>query len=487
VSFEDDLATLSLCVEKNGKQALYQQIAEQIRQMIYRNRLSPGERLPSSRKLANLLNVSRTSTLNAYDQLIAEGLLITRASSGIFVTQLGEISNSVNDPIQAPELQPEAPTPKRLDDQAQGGFDSGPDVAGFPSDDWLRSLSRVWRHPDPDLLRGQHPGGYWSLRQTVTQYVKALRGINCAPEQVIITAGSRDALALLTPLLLQHHAQVALENPCYPPLRQGLLSQGVKIVNCPVDKEGMLLPDMAVKLAWMTPARQYPLGVSQSTERRLEWLEYSRRQQCWLLEDDYDSEYHYRKLPSAPLFNLASRLPVAEQRVILVGSFSKVMFRNLRIGYMIVPPTLVAQVLAIQESLGNMASVPIQPALADFLGHRRFVNHLRRMRGLYRQRRDYLYQLVQQKLANYVRCELPDGGMHLLLHIRPEFKINDQWIEQQMKLQGLYVHALSKHYAQVRHDIQPSNNSGLLLGFSGVTEKQLGLGVEQLLQLLNIS
>jgi len=477
MEFDDDIATLSLNVDKNSKIPIYQQITQQLRQMINESRLMPNERLPSSRKLAQILYVSRTSALNAYEQLIAEGLLLSRPGSGIFVSQLSNLPQLVEEPTTPIEHVTTTSVNK-------GVFDSGPDVEGFPSQDWLRSLTRVWRKPDPSLLRGNHPGGYWSLRQTVAQYIKALRGINCLPEQVIITAGNRDALVLICQVLLQKNNLVGLENPCYPPLRQGLISQGAKLLECEIDQEGIQTPQSKVNLAWMTPARQYPLGISMSTKRRLEWLEYSRQHQTWLIEDDYDSEFQYRKTPMSPLYHLVSRLPVPEQRLILVGSLSKVMFRTLRIGYMIVPKILIAPILKIQESLGNMASVPIQPALADFLGHRRFVSHLRRMRTLYRHRRDFLFHLVQQKLGQFMTAELPEGGMHLLIYFRLEKNIDDIWLEQQLKAIGINVHALSKHYDTSTNDGQ-NNNSGLVLGFSGSTDDKLEYGVNQILHLLN--
>ncbi len=274
---------------------------------------------------------------------------------------------------------------------------------------------------------------------------------------------------------------MALENPCYPPIRQGLLSQGANILNCEVDDEGMQLPGARVKMAWMTPARQYPLGISQSTERRLEWLAYCKQQKCWLVEDDYDSEFYYLKMPLAPLCNLASKLPSNEQRIILVGSLSKVMFRTLRIGYLIVPESLVEPMLAAQESLGTMSSVPIQPALADFLSHRQFVTHLRGMRSLYRRRRDFLYELIQQELGGYVTCVLPYSGMNLLAYFRSNVEVSDTWLEQRLKPEGIHALALSSHYDRIK------GKRGLLLGFSGSSEDNLKIGVERLKQLLDNS
>ncbi|MEH6473266.1 MAG: PLP-dependent aminotransferase family protein [Halopseudomonas sp.] len=471
MSLEDDLATLSVTIDPSERSPLYQQLAEQIRQRVLSGHLSPGEQLPSSRKLAQLLGISRTSTLNAYDQLVAEGLLITRPASGIFVSALG----SAVTPVDGELNRSPAPPPRKAHGVLLGGFDSGPDVELFPFAEWSRSLSRVWRRPDPMLLRDANLGGYFPLRQAVARYVNAVRGVECLPEQVIITAGSRDALALIAKALLEEGDRVALENPCYPPLRHGLKTQGVRRVDCSVDAEGMTLPAIDVSMAWSTPARQYPLGVTMSTERRLQWLELARRTGCWLVEDDFDSEFQYRKVPPAPLYSLAAKIFSRDQQpVILAGSFSKLMFKTLRIGYLIVPESQVDGFLHAQASLGNMASVPTQPALADFLGHRRFASHLRRMRRCYQERRDYLCRLVQQELADKISVDLPDCGMHLLMRINPRASAQEDWqLEQRLKSQGVYTPALSTHYAG-------EGVQGLLLGFSGLPESSLQQGVQRI-------
>lgn len=476
MSLEDDLATLSITIDSHDRTPLYQQLVNQIRHRILSGRLSANEQLPSSRKLAQLLTISRTSTLNAYDQLIAEGLLITRPSAGIFVSGLSSMNKAIDDKFkQSSSSTASAKTADKSASIPLAGFDSGPDVDLFPFAEWSRCLSRVWRHPDPMLLRDSNLGGYFPLRQAVTRYVKAMRGVECIPEQVIITAGSRDALALISKALLEKGDRVALEDPCFGPLRSGLMAQGAQLVNCPVDSEGMALPTNDVALAWSTPARQYPLGVTMSTERRLQWLELARRTGCWLVEDDFDSEFQYAKVAPTPLYSLATKVfPQQQQPVILAGSFSKLMFKTLRIGYLIVPERLIDVFLKAQGNLGNMASVPIQPALAEFLGHRRFASHLRRMRRCYQERRDHLYQLVQHELAGKVSVELPSSGMHLLVRINPNSLQQKDWqLEQELKRCGVFAPALSTHYAD-------QGEQGLILGFSGLDEAALQLGIQRL-------
>ncbi len=469
MSLENDLATLGLNVDPDEGKPLYVQLADALRSLIRKGRLHPGDRLPSSRKLALLLNISRTSTLNAYDQLAAEGLLVSRSTSGIFVTGMGNRpgKNRVTPVTQQPAAQP----PETFSIRA---FDAGPDVHHFPFADWSRSLARVWRHPNPSLLKDFHPGGYWALRQAVSHYIKAARGVACSPEQIIITAGNRDAMNLIAATLLQPGDSVALENPCYPPQRHVLATQGANIHNCAVDSEGMQLPKSPVALAWMTPARQYPLGITQSTARRLEWLAYSRQEACWLVEDDYDGEFHYRKSPLLPLFQMANQLQSDQHhRVIFVGSFSKLMFRTLRIGYLIVPQSLIDGFLDTQARLGTLASVPVQPALADFIAHRRFASHLRRMRRLYQQRRDTLHELIGNHCLGLLESQLPDSGMHLLARPVGGLENSDTSIEQKLKAEGIYAPALSRHYAG-------KGEQGFVLGFSASDEAILAQAVLRL-------
>ncbi|WP_158070046.1 PLP-dependent aminotransferase family protein [Motiliproteus sp. MSK22-1] len=494
VNLRDELATLSLRLDKSGVRPLYLQLADQLRQLINNARLHPGDRLPSSRRLAEELGISRTSALNAYDQLIAEGLLITRPASGVFVSAIEQAVTTPTDGTahcQSGLGRPGASI------EAAGLFDAGPDIDQFPFDDWARCLSRVWRRPDPGLLRDRHPGGYWPLRQAISRYLKVMRDIQVSPEQVIVTAGNRDALSLIATVLLQTeysrpqvehsllqtnppsqtNSTVWLEDPGYPQLRQGLMAAGAKLEYCPVDEHGMTLPAAGAPgcFAWMTPARQYPLGVNMSTQRRLDWLSRSREDNFWLVEDDYDSEFHYRKAPAAPLFNLDH-----QQQVILVGSFSKVMFRTLRIGYLLAPERLVEPLLAAQHNLGTLASMPVQPALAEFLEHRRFASHLRRMKRCYQQRRDYLFELLETHLGDSFCTELPDRGMHLVSLLDSGVGVTDYWLEQQLADRQVHVSALSSHYKN-------ANVQGLLLGFSGSSEQQLLTGVKILKELLRDS
>lgn len=477
----DDLATLSISLQHNTETPIYRQLIEQIRILIKSGRLQAGECLPSSRKLAQLLKVSRTSTLNAYEQLTAEGLLISRPASGTFVSKLAE-SLIISKQIHAEPISSQKLTSENIKHLPAAIFDAGADVEMFPFADWARALSKSWRRPELSLLRDYQSGGYYPLRESLLTYVKRLRGIDCHPEQIIVTAGNRDALSLIAHCRQVSTRRIALEEPCYPPIRDAFIGLGAEINYHPVDRDGMRLGKFSSNpgLVWMTPARQYPLGITMTIERRLEWLSYAQKQNCWLVEDDYDSEFQYRKSPLTPLFQLEQQLyPEHQRNVIYVGSLSKVMFRTLRIGFIIVPVGLIEHFKNAQKELGALTSVPIQPALAEFLTDRKFVSHMRRMRQIYQQRQSFLQQLILERLGEYLDCDLPDAGMHLLAKFKTEWDIDDKQLEKQLNSLGVFAPALSRHYHENGH-------SGLLLGFSAAEQQYLRQGVELLRQQIKI-
>jgi len=237
----------------------------------------------------------------------------------------------------------------------------------------------------------------------------------------------------------------------------------------------MSLASTPVKLAWMSAARQYPLGFSMDMLRRLEWLDYSDKHQSYVVEDDYDAEFQYHKTPLAPLFALSAiRYPNTQQRIIYTGSFSKILFKTLRIGYLVVPQQLVDTFIKVQRLRGNLASLPLQPAVADFINHRRFASHLRRMRRCYQQRRDFLHTHLNEQLGHLLDVELPESGMNLLARLKSENSLcTDTYLESQLAQLGINTPALSPHYSK-------GPEQGLILGFSGSTEEKLIQGTAQI-------
>jgi GntR family transcriptional regulator/MocR family aminotransferase len=463
-------------LSSDATEPLYQQLVQQLRLLIVTGRVLPSSRLPSSRQLAVDMGVSRTTCTSAYQQLLTEGLLISRQGAGIFVnTSLpAALRQGKTKPLALMDGLPAS----HSTDNSNGGFSSGPDARNFPFPLWARCLAKAWRRPEPSLLQDQHPGGYEPLRRSLSHYLYMTRGVYCSPAQIVITAGQRDSLSLISKALMQRGDHVYMENPGYPLQRQVVNSLGLTAQWLEVDKEGAKLPyetNPATRLAIIGPNRQYPLGIAMSGPRKLAWLNYAQNHNCWLLEDDYDSEFTYERHKTDALMSLDQN-----QRVILLGSFSKLMFQGFRLGYLVLPEPLIEDVLEAQQELGSMASLHIQPALSLFVTDRSFNPHLGRMRRLYRHRRDVLCGLINQHLSQWLYAIPPESGMHLVAfcHPTPDGQtIDDQAIVVALKTHGVTAFALSKHYAG-------HGPSGFCLGFSGCDDAQLTHNVIALKQVL---
>lgn len=479
-------SSVTISLDLEDQVPVYLQIARQIRALIEQERLRPGDRLPSSRQLAQDLGVSRTTSSNSYDLLTSEGYLLGIPKKGVFIAH--RLPALMLEPLSptTPSISPDT-SDGTSDDTSNGNwlrFDSGADVSLFPHRIWRRCLQQGWRDPPRELLEGTMKSGLPALRQAVADYLHAMRGLSVKADQVIITAGNRDAISLLLSALkrISPHSSpsVWLENPCYPALAESVSSMGVKLDALGIDAEGAVCPtEVSGQLAAiLTPSRQYPLGVAMSARRRQSWLDLCSQsnqsgQPFWLIEDDYDSEFIYQGRAQAPLMKADT-----QQHTLLVGSFSKILFRSLRIGYIVAPDQLVPHLLSSQQALGSMASLPLQPALAAFLAHGYFATHLRKMRRVYQQRRDHLLHLLQSELAEQFQITSTHTGMHLVALLKPEYGLTDGQLARAASELGLTLNRLSSHYFTG----QPQQ--GLLLGFSALSEPYLSEGIARLHQAL---
>mgnify|MGYP000058897765 CR=1 FL=1 len=481
-------ASLRFSLDSNGA-AYYQQLMTQIQQGIVSGALSMGDKLPSSRALATTLGVSRSTTSKAYEHLVAEGILLSEEKRGVFVaaqplarqTRLATIGVVAENKPQTPEWR----------------FDSGVDVTVFPNKEWAASMRRSWLNPDPGVLQGRYHTGLPDLKVAIVDYLYRVRGMRCSAEQIIVTAGSRDSLILL------HHALASLplpnamaeassactevaalswwlEDPTYPPLREVLSQQGT-LSFLPVDEEGARLPPLAsaktigganqqvTNVALLTPNRQYPLGLNMSPSRRQQWLLklQSSAENWWFIEDDYDNEFVYQGRVDVPFMQTAALHEGAMDRTFFIGSFSKVLFRGLRLGFIVAPQVHLTHLNETQRTIGFSASLPIQPAVADFMQRGGFDRHLNRMRRHYRVKRDVLLALLSEHLSEWCEWQKPQGGMHVLVEIkstwlgeREEIKW-DQKITQNLVKEGCVLSPLTHHFS-ISYERQ-----GFILGFSG--------------------
>ena len=475
-----EIALLSLGISPDEATPAYVQIYAQIRRLILERRLSGGLRLPSSRALAEQLGVSRTTTSAAYDELAAEGYVHSRRGAGVFVAaDLPEdyLANRQQRPsaAEANELLPPATTAsiRPLD----RSFDVGrPDAEAFPAQLWSQLLARSARREMSTLLRARAAHGLDPLRQAIAQHLRDFRGLNCDWRQVLITSGVREGLELLCESLLSPGATVVMEDPGYPAARRLFAARGHSVLSVPVDRQGLTVdPDgqayRSAEIALVTPSRQYPLGMPLSAPRRLALLNWADRKGAWIIEDDYDSEYRYSGRPLDALMSLDR-----SGRVIYLGSFSKVMFRGLRLGFLVVPDGLIANCSEVQASLGPQASLVAQPAMAAFIAEGHLATHLRRTRRLYAERLANLRRIIDDELGESLQPLPQDGGMHVASYLGEDLakRCRDTSLAAFAADAGLALTPLSPHY------VSSQPRQGLLLGFTGAQETEMRQAGEQL-------
>ena len=400
-----DLPLPALTLDAGSSVALHRQIYFEIRGAILDGRLRPGTRLPASRTLAKDLAVSRNTVMSAFDQLNAEGYIAGKVGAGSFVPAHlpQELIGAGGQRSEADEDQAGSghrvyPSKRAADSRRRCSkieprvpFAPGlPEVDRFPFKEWARLLGRHWRRPSRDLLISTAPGGYPPLCAAITDYLATARAVFCRPEQVIITSGSRQALDLAARVLIDPGDPVWIEDPGYRPTGAVLGAAGAHLVPVPVDDEGLSFEEgqrvePRPRMICISPSHQYPLGVTMSLRRRLQLLEGAREAGSFVLEDDYDSEYRYAGRPLAALQGLDQ-----DGRVIYLGTFSKVMFPGIRLGYMVVPDHLLDAFLKIRTLIDAHPSSIGQAALAGFIEEGHLASHIRRMRPLYEKRQQAL-------------------------------------------------------------------------------------------------
>ncbi|MFA7668169.1 MAG: PLP-dependent aminotransferase family protein [Burkholderiaceae bacterium] len=470
---------------KSPQGPLNRQIYHLLRQAILQSHWPTNMRLQSSRALADELGVSRNTVLHAFEQLIAEGYLVSRHRSGTYVSetvpgrlaQTGSVS-SVADGQGGPGLSQRGF--RVLRDAAIVGSPSGAfalgmsDVEGFPRAAWARLLGRYWRHAPADLLNYAHSGGYLPLRQALAQHLRISRSIVCEPEQVIITSSIQQSIALISQMLADEGDSVWVEEPGYRPARSLLRAHGLKLVPVPVDAEGMApqgrLLSKPPRLMYVTPSHQFPLGMVMSLARRRMLLDYAHRHGVWILEDDYDSEFRYEGRVLASVQGLDD-----QGRVIYMGSMSKTLFPGIRSGYVVLPERLAQQCADGFAELYRDGQLIQQAALADFISQGLYAAHIRRVRQRYDRKQTVLRAAIARRFGKWA-VSPHEAGLHLVLHFPPDTAAGaDIAIVEESQRQGVVTRALSLHYQDGK-----AARQGLLLGYAGVAETAITPAFEKL-------
>lgn len=475
-------ALLSLALERSSREPLAHQLYVQIRDHIVAGRLASGARLPSTRRIAEDLGVSRTVALAAYDQLVAEGYLDPRRGSGLYVCRLAGLAASparlmqIRDDVVAAE--PAALNAGQPFDPAAQALDI------FPHASWARHLARGWRRGEPGLSGDGEWAGLSSLRSAIARHCHALRGIACGADNVVITAGNADALRLivraLTPDIVAPGASAWVEDPGFAAARRTLEGEGLRPIAVPVDVDGLdveagrrLAED--ARLAVVTPSRQFPLGVPLSLSRRLALLGWARQAGAVLIEDEYDSEIRYSGRPLASLMSLDSG-----GHVVLIGSLSKLMFPGLRLGYIVASQAIVRRLVATRAAEGTVVPTSAQPAMAAFIESGDFAKHLRNLRRELTQRRSVLISTLTERLGDMLVIQPQEAGMHLTATLAPKLRkrVSDIELVRRAAERSLNLRALSDQALSV-----PAPE-GVLLGYAAWTPGEIRAGVDRLAALV---
>ena len=468
-------STLDLGIDRADREPIQAQIARQIRDLVLSGRLKPQAKMPSSRALSEELGVARATIVEAYEQLSGEGYLESRGGSSTRVAaELPESLLNVSEQPQAPAKL----TRKDVKRNPARAFRPGlVDWEHFPHDEWGRLLGRYWRNPPITLLEHNDDFGWLPFRAAIAAHLFEWRGIACDPSQVIVTAGGMDAFDLIHRSLLQHGDQVWLEEPGYATARRVFSLGGATVVGVPIDQEGLIVnegraraPD--ARLAFVTPARQYPTGVTMPLSRRLELLDWANDASATIVEDDYDSEYRYVGRPLPALMSLDH-----QARVMYSGTFSKVFSPIVRLGFIVIPKQMIDGFREQRANHGAPPSLMVQPALAEFMESGAFAIHIRRMRRTYAARRQALIAALSPGDGKLFTLDAAPSGLMLLLRL--DAGEDDTRMAEMLRLRNIEVRTLSSHFAG-RHKEQ-----GLLLSFAGFNEKELASAAQTLLDTLS--
>lgn len=463
-------------LDRRRSASLQSQLYRQIRELIISGQVKAGMRLPSTRDLAGELAVSRNTIVYALDQLVAEGYLTSRIGSGIYVCDLRrERGSELGKPSASNTIRTAEQISKRVARLLSAGISPAytstqlrpfrpcqPAVDSFPLRNWNRARSKALRLPTRELFREGEPAGLLRLRQALSIYLQDARGVRCNAEQIVITAGTQQALSLVGAALISPGDSVWIENPGYLGARAAMLAAEAALVPIPVDADGITIPvavNKKPRLIYVTPSRQFPLGVTMSLSRRLALLDYARRNDAFVIEDDYDSEFRYVDRPLPSLQGLTD-----DAQVIYTGSFSKVLFPSLRLGYLVLPEHLVEIFCKLKEIRDAASSTLDQATAAVFLEEGFFSTHLRRMRRLYRERLEVFLDEAHKHTAGWLRFSTIEAGMDAFGLL--ESGADDVEISQQLAAAGITVPPVSAY------SLTPSA-AGLLFGFTAFSAAQI--------------
>ncbi|EEK81162.1 Transcriptional regulator, GntR [Bacillus cereus ATCC 4342] len=470
---EGSIYMLWIPIDRSLDISLIRQVYYQIRERILNGELQSGEKLPSTRELSSELNVSRNVILEAYDQLFSEGFLVARQGAGTFIaegTYLEQRKKStLIDSISWCE--------EINKDSNIINFRSGiPALDLFPRKRWVNLSHTIWNEAPPSMFGYDIPEGRPELRKALSRYLLKTRGVFCHPEQLVITSGATQALTLVSKLLLSTGDEVIIEDPITNDIQKIFKNSGAFLYPIPVDNNGMdtsLLPvNKNPKFIFITPSHQFPLGGTLPIQRRVQLINYSRKTNCYLIEDDYDSEFRYEGSPVSSLQGLDP------ERVIYIGSFSKILSPALRMGYLVLPSHLIEKCRKVKWFSDLHTPSLNQLVLAKFITEDHLERHIMKMKKLYKNRRNFLIQQLKLAFSNKINIFGYSTGLHLIVEFN-QVQFTKELLEEIQQL-GVKVYSVEDHAIK-----KGKHHNQIIIGYGHLTTEEIKEGVNRLQRALS--
>ncbi|MBD5543949.1 MAG: PLP-dependent aminotransferase family protein [Lachnospiraceae bacterium] len=465
---------LAITLDMKSGVYLYEQIYQYIKNEIVEGKLSEQERLPSTRALAEHLQIARSTVELAYEQLVSEGYIEAKPYKGYFVCAVGELYHLKKEKvIRGEEQRKEA---AYLFDLSPNGIE----MKAFPFPTWRRISKNVLAEHQREIFEAGHPQGDFAFRNTICRYLYSFRGVNCEPEQIVVGAGN-DYLLLLLGKILGEHQRVAMETPTYQRAYQIFCSAGYEMLTLPIDKNGMSmehLKESGANIAYVMPSHQFPTGVVMPIGRRMELLKWAEEaEDRYLIEDDYDSEFRYKGKPIQALQAWDKK-----EKVIYVGTFSKSIAPAIRVSFMVLPRPLLRLYEKNVSFLSSTVSRIDQAILNEFIGGGHYERYLNKMRKIYRSKHDCLLECLKP-FKNKFRISGENAGLHIVL-ISKEEGIHEEWLTKTAREVGIKVYGMSDYFIQgtkgigkekqwrIGEDLE-EKHAKVLLGYASLSEEEI--------------